>query len=612
MVRNTGWMSHGPRIRNIALGALFAAVLTACGGGGGSGDGGAVTNNGNTGTGGNTAPSGDSGTSSGTGGATPSGDTGGSTPVKQAGTVTGKVSYDFVPTATRLDANGDLQAKLDYTAIEQRPVRHALVEVVSEDGTKVLGKTVTTEAGIYSIDVPADTRVYVRVTAQGVSGEDSAPDYLIKVRDNTAPEYRRSSDSAPLYSMRGTAFTTAVDGSQADLNAASGWGGSGYNTPRSAAPFAILDQIVTAAQKMRAAAPDVALPALNVFWSVNNRPGDGDIANGLISSSHYDRNPATKGLYLLGAENVDTDEYDASVVMHEFGHYVEYDLSRSDSFGGIHYQGDALDMTVAFSEGFGNAFSSMARDSAMYTDTVGPLQGDTGIALNLDAPSAWSYSAWFDEEAVGSALYGLYKSPEVGFAQIYRAMLQGQKNTAAVTSVFSFAQALRPGLSDAGKRVLDDSLSRLQVTGGALLDEWGTATLKGGWNATPVDSTIFPIFTALKPGDNGTSCTTTLFGGGNKLGDYGRLRLTVPAAGFYRVTLSPKSGDPVMSDYVIAVFRVGTGIAPLFTIAGTSLFNLPAAGDYVAYVVPKANTDFNATQTSLPVCVSASLLAGVQ
>jgi hypothetical protein len=601
MVRYTRWPVSAPGIRNIALSVLSAAVLSACGGGGGGGsdNGGVVNNNSGAGGGSNTAAGGDSG------GSTP-------TPVKKSGTVTGTVSYDFVPTVTSAAASGDLKARLDYGRTYRRPVRSALVEIMSEDGATVIGKTFTNEAGVYSIDVPADTRVYVRVTAQGMSGADGAPDYLIKVRDNTAPEYRRAPSSAPLYSIRGDAFTTATSGSQAELNAASGWTGNGYGAARSAAPFAILDQLVTAAQKMHDAAPEVALPALNVYWSVNNRPGDGDIANGLIRSSHYDPNASTKGLYLLGAENVDTDEYDASVVVHEFGHYLEYALSRSDSFGGSHYQGDALDMSVAFSEAFGNAFSSMVRDSPIYSDTMGALQSEDGFGFDLDTPSdVWSFPAWFDETALGNALYGLYKSPDIRFAPIYRAMLNGQKNTPAFTSIFSFATALRPLVGDAGKAALDASLSKVQVNGGTLLDAWGTATVKGNWDPTPVDSAILPIYAALKPGGSASSCTTTIFGGGNKLGNFGHLRLTIPATGVYKLTLSPQSGGPAIGDYAITAYSAGAKITPAFTSAGSSTYTFLAAGDYAAYVAPRSNSDFNAARTNSAGCVNVSLQAGM-
>src|SRR5690606_40072898 len=48
-------------------------------------------------------------------------------------------------------------------------------------------------------------------------------------------------------------------------------------------------------------------------------------------------------IYLLGAENVDTDEFDTHVILHEWAHYFEKALSRTDTIGGMHQYADYLD-----------------------------------------------------------------------------------------------------------------------------------------------------------------------------------------------------------------------------------------------------------------------------
>ena len=79
------------------------------------------------------------------------------------------------------------------------------------------------------------------------------------------------------------------------------------------------------------------------------------------------------GIYILGdftALGGDTDEFDQSVIAHEFGHYVEDRFGRSDSIGGDH-GGSAtlLDLRVAFGEGWGNAFSGMVLGDPIYRDS---------------------------------------------------------------------------------------------------------------------------------------------------------------------------------------------------------------------------------------------------
>ncbi|MFD1556911.1 hypothetical protein ACFSHT_14995 [Paraburkholderia silviterrae] len=534
---------------------------------------------------------------------------GGSNDTSNAGTtpgVTGKISYDYVPTAYTVQADGTATGGLDYAKTEKRPVRHALVELVSEDGTTVLGKTTTDDYGAYSIEAPAGKRAYVRVTAQASQGADNAPDYSVKIRDNTSPEYKRAPDTAALYSMRGSAFSTTSASMKLDLNAGSGWTGAGYGAPRTAAPFAILDQIVNAAQQLHAAAPSVLLPELNVYWSVNNRPTGGDQSSGFIWTSHYENVAPSKGLYILGAENVDTDEYDTSVIVHEFGHYVEANVSRSDSIGGNHSSTDVLDMRLAFGEAWGNAFSSMMRGTPVYTDTFGPRQAQIAIYMRLDQVPPDEAPTWFNEAAVGNFLYSLQQSPDIGFTQLYRTMLTGEKTTPALTSVFSFATALRPGLTDAGKRKLDTSLGAIHVQGGNLLDAWGTQTKYTG-DPAAANPAVFPIYVPLRVGQTVTACSTTQFGGGNKLGNRRHLRVTVPAAGQYRLTIAPVAAGSTANDYAMEAYVVGQAVPDQDAGNGVTTVAFPAAGDFPVDVASAADLDPSAPIGTAPHCATVSL-----
>jgi hypothetical protein len=358
---------------------------------------------------------------------------------------------------------------------------------------------------------------------------------------------------------------------------------------------------------MRAAEPDVKLPPLNVFWSTANRPADGEASKGMISTSHYEPDAATNGLYILGAENVDTDEYDSSVIVHEFGHYVEDKLSRSDSIGGSHSPGDLLDMRVAFGEGWGNSFSSMMRGTPVYTDTNGLQQASTGIAMNLGVVPASETSAWFNESAVGNLLYSLYVSPDVGFAPIYHTMLNGEKDTLAMTSLFSFAAKLRPGLSSAGQATLDKLLAKVLVNGGAMLDEWGNSA---GVLSSPVNAAILPVYVKLAPGESASSCTTTALGPVNKLGTLSHLRLTVPAAGTYSLAVEPQQEGAPLAKYSIEVFQAGKTVSKASTSDTSASFVLTAPGDYTADVAPAANLEADTPVTDSVSCVTVSLRSG--
>ena len=110
--------------------------------------------------------------------------------------------------------------------------------------------------------------------------------------------------------------------------------------------------------------------------------------SGAIGSSFFrsirSNGTVQREIFLLGAEDTDTEEYDRHVIAHEWGHYLEDAFSRSDSVGGPHALGDQLDMRVAFGEGWGNAFSAMVERDPVYKDTLGPAQ-NTGFYLDVES-----------------------------------------------------------------------------------------------------------------------------------------------------------------------------------------------------------------------------------
>src|SRR5699024_2060534 len=101
---------------------------------------------------------------------------------------------------------------------------------------------------------------------------------------------------------------------------------------------------------------------------------------------------------ILGKEDLDTDEYDSAVVVHEWGHYFENQMARSDSMGGYHGGGDVLDMRLAFGEGWGNALAGMVRDDPLYVDTQGARQQLPGVIMDVGANDFYE-KGWFSESS---------------------------------------------------------------------------------------------------------------------------------------------------------------------------------------------------------------------
>lgn len=452
----------------------------------------------------------------------------------------GKLTYDRVPST--------LEDGLDYRAVVQKPIRNVrvvLVEYSKEGGTnRELAATVSGEDGSYSLPVPdLVTRVRVRAFAETANPP-------LRVQDNT--------NGNALYTLESAAITTTAALTVKDLNAGSGWGGSSYTGARAAAPFASLDTLYGTARAFMAVRPQVNFPLLPINWSVNNRPEPGDSALGQIDTSHY--NSRSGGIYILGKADVDTDEYDAHVMVHEWGHYFEDKLGRSDSIGGSHGSGDIVDPRLAFGEGWGNALSAMILfPDANYKDTGGVGQARTTLVIDMETNDADDPTpGWFSEASVQSVLYDLFDPANesfdkvaLGLGPIYDIMTGGQKSTSAVTSIFSFTNALKavPGTSASTLAAIDSLTSTSRID--PIQDAFGTGETNNGSNAANL-----PVFRQMTV--DGASQTLTFLAdvdNVNRLGANRYIRFSSPAAGPIQVVANSSS------DIGLALLEDGKKIA---------------------------------------------------
>ncbi len=512
--------------------------------------------------------------------------------------LSGKITFDSVPAvASSPDLDGDRTARLDYSQIKQLPARGVLVEAIADSGVAI-ASTQTDANGNYLLSLPVNTRVRIRASARMLQKAGSGASWDFSVRDNTSSGYLIPGSAAALYAIEGAQFVTDTTNPARDLHAASSWNGSAYTAGgRAAAPFAILDMEYAAKQKVLAADSEAVFAPMVTYWSPSNRPASGEVSRGFIETSYWDPAGDRPGLYILGAENVDTDEYDSGVIVHEWGHYFESTFSRSDSRGGSHSPGDSLDMNLAFGEAWGNALSAMVREDAVYVDTNGPQQSLPGIVLDLNTIPADEPKAWFNESSVQHVLYQLYKSPAIGFSPIYRVMTGPQKTTAAFTSLFSFATYLRAAVSPAGKNDLDNQLMGINTVHGDALDIWGALQqlppLIGAIRPDP-SSFVLPVYTVMTPGQPATTvCRTGYFddnddGSNNKLGSLRYLRLKIAIDGAYQLQIDSPENEALEFEF----FRSGSAVDGEEVSAGiatrTTNFNL-LAGDYVALISDATN-----------------------
>ena len=481
---------------------ILAAViaLAACGGGGGGG-----------------SSEGSAGVSAGGGtNATPVADP--TVPVASGVVVRGTATFDFVPNA----ANG----RLDYAAITAKPIRGAAVELVGVDGA-VLASGSTNDTGSYFLSAPANTQVQLRVRTQMLRSDAVRWDFT--VRDNTASE--------AIFAIASSAFSSGSGAVlQRDINAPSGWNGTGYDATRPAGPFALLDTVYINAMKVVAVAPTSNFPALRVFWSPANVGASGDRTLGQIGTTSFlDSGNGTRSIYVLGKADVDTDEYDASVVSHEWGHYYQSAFSRDDSPGGAHGEADLLDRRLAFSEGWGNAWSGIALARSTYTDAVGAGQ-QIGYALDLST-GPQSNRGWFRETSIQAIFWNLERA--AGFGPIHAAMTGPFKSGLPVTSIHPFAAAFAAATP-----------SQSGTLANLLLGQSISTSTSQPWGESEANAGGVPLALPLYQMVGRQVCVTSQAGQGNKLGRFAYVRFTLASGGNHRITVTgPASTDPDFEVY---------------------------------------------------------------
>ena len=345
--------------------------------------------------------------------------------------LSGKITYDRIPHTPN--------SGLDYSNITELPVRGAVVEAVNASGD-ILVSTRSGSDGSYTFTLEPETDVRIRAKAQLLS--DAMAQWDFKVTDNTQENQ--------LYALQGSLASTGKSAQQSrDIHAPNGWTGQSYDEARSAAPFAILDTVYMAAQAFAAIDPNIAFPALELRWSAQNRTIIGDKAEGQIGTSAYFPDAKSGAIYLLGEDGRDTDEYDPHVIIHEWGHYFEHQMSRTDSIGGLHSLNDRLDARVAYSEGWSNALSALITGDPIYRDSSGSSQR-YGFSYNLETRHI-SNPGWFSEASIGSIIYDIFDSaPDAsdnviaGLKPVYKVMSsEAYKNAPVFATIFALADGLR-------------------------------------------------------------------------------------------------------------------------------------------------------------------------
>lgn len=495
--------------------------------------------------------------------------------------LTGTVTFDYVPVV----ATGG-GARLNYSATVQRPARSVVVEAIDSTNLAVLATVSTNSSGVYQLpQIPGGRSVFVRAKAKMLTSNGNAAD--IAVIDNTNGGAQWATDTA--------AFCSDSAAPTKNLNAGSGWTGTAYNdSARAAGPFAILDTVYLATQKIISVDGSANFPTLRINWSPNNIASDGSLASGQIGTSFFSNATVSgvpsRNLYILGRQNNDTDEYDDHVIAHEFGHYLQDVFSRDDTIGGAHGgTNDRLDMRVAFSEGWGNGWSGIALANPVYGDTAGNLQA-LGGSFNVSTGET-SNPGFFKEGSVERMFWDLSQNTSVGFGRVWNTMKGGLKLTPALSSIHSFSHALVNSFG-APSGVVQGILATQSIA--LPSDTYGTNETNFG---SPAIANLNPIYLSYGALNSNLAnvCVSNAADGaraGNKAGEYRYVRFTIPAGApaNHIITVSQSSSSTGNSDPDFTVFantgQIAAGLSQAQN-SETSTVSL-GGGNYVLAV-----TDFN-------------------
>lgn len=241
-----------------------------------------------------------------------------------------------------------------------KPIRHAEVHILDAAGNEIQ-RGETDASGNISMTIPRAAGNYVlRVNSRAENNH-----YKVSVlRDPYDTQYY-SLDTA--FSLNGSETNVTVTVSPAPAaNSSSVLGGA----------FSILDQILLANDYLRTNVTDFSVaPKIQVFWQKGFTPAAyyGSPQTPISFFLAESGGGLYRGIYILGGIEgdvcTDTDHFDRSVILHEYGHFLENAFGKSASPGGAHNGNQQLDPRLAWSEGWADFFQAAVLNRGYYRDT---------------------------------------------------------------------------------------------------------------------------------------------------------------------------------------------------------------------------------------------------
>jgi len=305
----------------------------------------------------------------------------------------------------------DNSVGLDFSKLDILPARSVLVKALRQG--QEIARCFTGLDGSYVLNILDGQPVEVRVFAQIGSLVDvnvnasvsvdlfNGASVNIAVVDNDGIlDKITSGTKKPIYNVvLNGGLLVNVGSVNVDLTIGVGFNGTDF-TDRSSAPFAILDAALSVMLKVCPLKVGLQIPTLFINWSPKNSPIT-------IGTSLYVKVGLEAHIYLLGAIDIDIDEFDIAVIAKLTLKCLLDSVFRDDSIGGIHAIGDILDTATAFTEGLTTALASLITKEQTYWDTFGKNQQGGLIRLDLLTLPPLNQRGPFNEIVVANAILRL-------------------------------------------------------------------------------------------------------------------------------------------------------------------------------------------------------------
>lgn len=259
------------------------------------------------------------------------------------------------------------------------PIRAAEVRVTDAAGNVVQCAQTSPTDGTFSFALPSGNITY-KLSINSRSAQFNGGNVYMIASVLNKPEANQFYSLVTTISAAGGNVSTGV------LQATAATSG-----PMLGAAFNILDQIFSANAYLRSkvatcsasftGCTDVSLsapvPKVFAYWEKGFNPNDyfGSSSGLSFYLPDYSR------LFILGGisgaiDDADTDHFDNSVVLHEYGHFLEDAMFESDSPGGAHNGNKVIDPRLAWSEGWGNFIqAAILTDPAVQANGIAPMTG---------------------------------------------------------------------------------------------------------------------------------------------------------------------------------------------------------------------------------------------